>query len=426
VEVIYKANGVGAQAVRSESKRNVMEYREQVQNKKKGLRLFPKTTDQKMEKKQRHEKIEQEILSNNFGLSYEAYSQRLIQANSSGGESVSSIHGGSTSHAANNGDHLGAIPEDRDGAVSPVPNDQDARDPSNANDGSNKKAYTSPSKFSRFSPVSHATSPTHSITSLGTDFDTMSPVCDDDSTFEKDTGKALVSATGNRWWYEQNDGRKAEEASEVQTHTVPFSGNHSSPPPIPSLMEDTRQDEFQSNPEVVKQGGAMNRKQSTLASCTQLCGCQTKAQGDEVDQDDISGNTETLAHPSQTATSSDVLPATTPTHASASSNDVPSLFCGLFQICDHRNRYHQSEKTEYMNMSSTQRSIRTQLSLYPTFSLLMMQLSQIVRTIQSKETMVLTEHHLTPVILLTYQMEPNQEVETFWKMYRRHHRQPQE
>jgi hypothetical protein len=247
VEVVYKAAGVGVDAVRREAKRHVREYREQIQKTNSGPQHSPEnheTPEQEIQQRMRQRMVEREIYKNKSSLTYEAYSRQLNRQNSSNSDSLDSlnsvpkIHSYSNVPVCGNGTQMRVATEERDGAGSPLTEQQDWRVKENSQQEVEDVCLAPalyPSKNDVLSneppnaAQTAATSPTLSHTTFGTTYDdVVAPLNDDDSvgsTFGKEDGKVLVSGTGTRWWYQQDDFPKPVATQETRTDEADMRGS---------------------------------------------------------------------------------------------------------------------------------------------------------------------------------------------------------
>ncbi|KAI2503474.1 hypothetical protein MHU86_10943 [Fragilaria crotonensis] len=366
VEVIYKAAGVGVDAVRRESKRQVREYREQIQRSKSVPQLSPEndeTPEQEIQSRMRQRMIEREIYKNRSSLTYEAYSRRLNRQNSSDSDSLDSLNSvpkiGTHSRVPESGNdtQVGVATEEREGAGSPVTEHQDWRVQENAQqEVEDEKCVDacmapalSPSKSEILSnkppnsPQTAATSPTPSHTSFGfgsNGDDMVSPLNDDDSvgsTIGKDDGKVLVSGTGIRWWYQQQDDipepRTPQEARAEEADT------HGSPPLISILYSEERND-TPSGPATSEPCTNRGTMGSSCCSHTYktLCGCGAHKElrgGTGVDSAgdpivECTGSVPVLQEPSSTP-------------VSAADADKAWLVCNFAEVCGSLSQVQNDE-----------------------------------------------------------------------------------
>ena len=91
VEVIYNARGIGAKAIKSDVKQKIKDLRSTFQEReKKKFRLFPISAKRKMEKKAEQKELERDLKQRKKSLSYEAYAQKLLRSSSDDSSSLSS------------------------------------------------------------------------------------------------------------------------------------------------------------------------------------------------------------------------------------------------------------------------------------------------------------------------------------------------
>ena len=139
VEVIYKADGLGAQAGRDGARQKVKEYREHVMKKSQqslGPRDASKSLDEERKQRIMQRTIERVIFQRRSSISYNAYAQRLTRQDSTESDSLCSMdaaHGFctnlTTSESPNDRHVIGSPdgPDGRDGEVSPVADDEATR-----------------------------------------------------------------------------------------------------------------------------------------------------------------------------------------------------------------------------------------------------------------------------------------------------------
>ena len=366
VEVIYKAAGVAVKAARRESIRQVMEYREQIQKMNAESEHSSGTyqgPEEEMQQRVRQRMVEKEIYNRRSSLTYEAYAQRLTRQNSSDSESLSSlnsvpqIRGDTQVSARGSIGQLGIETDERDGATSPVTNHPDGQVQEAFLYGKAVKvgleSSLSPSKSNLLSiehptsPQTAATSPTLSHTTFGTNCDDeVSPVRDDDSvgsTFGKEDGKTLVSASGSRWWYQQNDVPKSHASHE--SRAVNTDDVHEYPPLIPMLSAG-EQNESHAVPEALEKGSNRGSICSPCFSRTYntVWGCGV---GDTPHEETAEVITEDPIEESLQLDSVSLEAASKP--APVADGSGPWLFCAFADICGGlsrvQHRIPENEKT---------------------------------------------------------------------------------